>query len=285
MSEGGATSPPGQKRVVVLREGPPKGRGKVLDGTLGVVGALLILLSALLVNVLPETQVPDPQFRVEYPAVPVELASSVRSVDLFPATDGVLAGGAGNAVDVPYDLEHNNVYEVVLFLSILEDFEESLPDTFRVELLDPQGASVAISSPQQTHPTEEIPDEQKGVGDYFETTQTTPHRITFNVAARPDDAIVTFEDGRNATVEEAEAAIVARDTRPTQGAWTVRVWVEEVGQCPTLDGPTTDPATLRHVQFCTLADQQVHDGEGDTGNPFVLSRLEYTYYDVIVSEA
>lgn len=258
-----------------------------MDGALGVVGAVLLLVAVLLVNVLPETEVLDPQFRVDYESVPVELPISVLSSNLFPDTAGVILQGESNAVDVPYDLAENNIFELIVFVTLIENFPESLPDSFLIELLNPAGESVAISNPQPTLPTEELPDEQKGPGRYFDTPEVSLYRVAFNLGGKPEGQIVTFKDGQNGTLEDATAAIVQRDTRITHGTWTVRIWVESVGRCPNVELGTSVPsqALVRRAQFCAIADQQNHGGNGDTGNGFILNKLEYTYYDIKVSEA
>lgn len=294
MSDGTPSQPPGQRRVVVLREGPPKGRGRTLDGVLGALGAALLLLAVVLANVLPEETVPDPQYRVEYQDNLVENLTSFRSADLLP--EGILLPGEGNAFLVPIEVEHNNVYEVVGYFFFEEDRPETLPDVFMVELLDPDGEVVQRSNPQPTLPTCDIQDENGGdpyttPGEYYQTCtkragQET--RIAFNLGGKPADRIVTLTDGENATLEEATQAIVQEDTVPTVGTWHMRLWLEEVGQCPpSADGVgVPSQSQQKRATLCRLAVEQDNGGPGgedDPGNPFVVN-TEYRYYTIQVSE-
>ena len=281
MSDAQPSRPPGQRRVVVLREGPPRGRGRTLDGVLGAVGGVLLLLAVLLVNVLPEQTVPDPQFRVEYGDELVEIIGSRLSSDLPDApADGIIPPGRDNGLASAYGIEHNNVFEVTIEVFFEDDFPESLPDVLRWELFYPNGTSAGLSSEYETLETAEA-DVGVGVGASYETVGRGTYKATFNLGGKPEDRIVTFKDGRNGTLEEATQAIVLEDTRATEGTWTVEVWLESVGTCPEAG---TTPESVRHAQICRLAAQQ-RDGGDDAGNGFTLSKFEYRYYTIQVSEA
>lgn len=283
MSDAQPSRPPGQRRAVVLREGPPRGRGRTLDGVLGAVGGVLLLLAVLLVNVLPEETVPDPQFRVEYGDELVEIIGSRQSADLPGApADGIIGPGRDDGLRSDYEVEHNNVFEVSVEVFFEDDFPESLPDVLRWELFYPNGTSAGLSSEYETLPTAEA---EAGAGPEvggvsYVTVGSGTYKATFNLGGKPEDQIVTFQDGRNGTLEEATQAIVLAQTRATQGTWGVQVWLESVGPCPSAG---TAPESIRHAQICRFAAQQREDGD-DVGNGFVLSKFEYRYYTIQVSE-
>lgn len=284
MSDTAADQPPGQRRVVVLREGPPKARGRRLDGILGILGGILLILAVVLVMALPETTVPDPQYRVEYGDELVEITSSRRSEELPGAsTDGAIPAGRESALESLYGVEFNNVFEVTVGVFFEDNRPESLPDVIRWELFYPNGTSAGISSAYETLPTRET-ELTPGVGSgSFDTVRRDLYQATFNLGGKPEDRIVTFRDGRNGTVEDAEAAVVAQDTRATQGEWRLEIWLDSVGQCPSTPTSTSpDETAIRRAQICQATQQQQGP---DVTNGFTLSKFEYRYYTIQVSEA
>ncbi len=263
---------------------------------MGAIGAVLILVAVLLVNVLPEEDIIDPQYRADYEGFVVEDPTSFRSIDQ-DLPNGVLPLGEANAMMIPLEVKHNNAYEIVGQFFFLEDREETLPDIFTIELLDPDGNVVQRSNPQSTLETCDFQDLNPGEvytpGVYYVTCESQSNRVAFNLGGKPASEIFTLESGANSTLADAEAAILQRDTRLTTGTWHFRIWLTEVGQCPSATPPVgslPSQSNQRRATLCRLAvDQQNQDegtlgGPDDPGNKFVLSRFEYTYYDILVSE-
>ncbi len=252
-----ATPAAGPRRTVVARAGPPPhARGRFADMLAGIVGILLLVATIGLVQVLPEDEVILPQFTLFF--VHQEGGSRNSTTDIV-FTEAPPNNVKTYAFEVP-----DNAFELVVRMSFTDDIAASLPDRFRIEILDPTGdvrggEALATSAPPTTLPP---PDQFT----YVATPTTVVHRIS--IAVVPPDEIVP---GTSADETQGEVLdrIAPDHVVESAGTWTARITLIEAGDCP-----SADQSDQNRVLACRLDAQ---DGE-DHGNAVTLEAFLVSYF-------
>ena len=265
-----SAAPPPPRRTVVLRAGGPAPKGRVVDIIVGVIGVLLLVVAVALADFLPDKTYVNPQFRLSF----VE-AGAERGSESFDFVEG-----SAQVHEFTYDLPEGNIYSITLASAgFLDDVGLSNPDTFRIELFDPDGNQVGANE-DITNPRPR-PRSDNPAGYTYSPIYTD---VTFAAAPLPTEQIVGGLS-HTETEEQALARLEPQFRVDNGGTWTVRVTLISAGDCPDQDDPEPDP---QQVLACRTGDPNedpnVPDGSGpsedgtDAGNTFGIGGLRYSYY-------
>lgn len=279
------TAPPGRK-VVVVRAGPDPKRPIIRDGIIGVVGGLLLLSSVLLVNVLPDEEVVEAQYRANFGQVSFEDPNGSKLTNQLlgrPLVDG-------ETWTLEYDVPFANVYGVELAVFLPDDRPATDPDTFRITLEAPNGTvydyangDIMTIAPEATGGS---------TPPFYQTPSAAGTRvISFNLAAPPSSYFFTATDvlGEKGDFElfEIKAALEEFHTRAdSAGTWKVHVQLVSTGNCPAVDPASPD---FNRATQCPVDNAFLNQNEGapqadhsqDTGNPATISTFSISYYTVL----
>lgn len=240
-----------------MRAGPRRGGKRAwVDVALGVLGVLLLVLTVLLFSLLPQDPPVIPQFEVSFEETVIE--GDPQSAEF----------AEGDATTFTYPYEGDNLYQVGVTFAWTDDVASSLPDTFRIELVAPNGTTVA-GPVEHTNLSPDVDDDATPP-----TYQARPVQKTVRVdlAPRPSTQVIAG-DSPTDTLEDVEPGIKERFARGGEGEWRVVVTLVEAGDCP-------DPSGFDLTRFTTC--QTESGGGGDTGNDFQVSLVTFTKYDPIV---
>lgn len=251
--------PPGDKprRAVLLRAGPrQRDRRTWIDVALGVGGVLLLVLTVLLFSLLPQDPPVIPQFEVSFEETVIE--ADPQTADF--------AEGDANTFTFPYD--GDNLYHVGVAFTWADDVASSLPDTFRIEVVAPNGTTVA----GPVEHTNLQPDVDSDATPPSYEARPLRQSVQVALAPRPSTHVVAGEAPTD-TVDDVRPGVEAEYGRGGGGEWQVVVTLVDAGDCP-------DPSGFDLSRFTTC--QTATGGEGDPGNPFEVSLVTFTKYDAIV---
>ncbi|MGB0652785.1 MAG: hypothetical protein ACPGQL_06250 [Thermoplasmatota archaeon] len=264
--------PDAPRKTVVLRAGgpKPKGGGAVWrDRVIGVLGALLLLASVLLVEALPQDPVVLPQFQVTFP----DEVGPPASASLVP-----FAEGETQVFEFP--VEHANVHTLTVVVGWTDDVAASDPDRFRVRLLNPEGEQVAEkilenAAPRYNDPAGPNPDPNRPL---FEALPFS-ERIGYAPTSRPGSTIVEAVS-TSETPEEAQRRIAPDYAGDAEGTWSVEVTLLAAGDCEFNPGPLP-----LGIPLCGDPSAPTGDGAGDNdpGNTFSVQLFTYSHYEVSVA--
>lgn len=280
--------PPAKRQVVVLRAGPPKRRGIIVDAVFGILGVALLVAAVGLGNVLPEEEVPPKQFLPEFdrdaePLAPMtdpawpgdepsdgELRPSLRYTDPLPEDD---------VREIEVVSDRFNIFQWEIRLTLPgDDIASSDPDSFSVELLAPNGTVYESTEPvvATDRPVETEPSPLNASTALYES-ETVSQSVYFRLPAVPTADFIT---SNRTDFDATDALRVASDlyTRDTQGTWTFRVSMDAAGDCPE---PGASPSQIRRALACQEETEQ--SGE-DPGNPLTISYIRYDYYTIQVPD-
>lgn len=297
MTDGAPSAPPG-KQVVLVRAGPSKKRPLIVDGVFGVLGAFLLIASVVLVNVLPEEDVVDPQYKVSFGPVASETLNSgpepTRFIYILP----------GQTLELAFNVSHPNLSLISVTVGAEDDHPATFPDEAQLELVAPNGTVYPFNAGSIfTAPVVRIEPEDEGdpvpqqPGFFY---QTDPNAITtrlanFPIQAQPRDFFVTADP-------DAELFEVRDEIRgqfnfvDSIGTWLVRVSLVDPGHCPPLEptsplfqraiecreqtprDPQPTPAHPDYVQ------PEPSEPDQDPGNQYAIN-FSYTVYQVAVERA
>lgn len=278
--------PPGRK-VVVVREGPDRRRPILIDAAVGIVGALLLLGSIVLVDVLPEDEVVEAQYRANFGEGSEEF-NTVRSQDLLgrPLAEG-------ETLQADYDADFANIFRVDVGVYLEDDLPATNPDAFLMTLVAPNGTEYPYTtSGIATIPNEEDADSNS----YRPIPGQTPRILSFNLAAKPSSYFFTATDllGEPGDFQlfEIKAALEARHNNPsTAGTWQVLLTLQDAGDCPATDPFGTD---LNRAVRCPVDNQQrfaqgtaqgdAQNASVDSSNHVTISTVTFSYFAVLAPE-
>lgn len=281
-------APPGRTAVVV-REGPSKKRPIIVDSIVGVLGAILLILSIVLVNALPEEDVRDPQYKVSF-------NNDLGPAQVFSSPDPAFMT-AGDVLSFEFDVVDHSVHRVVVGLTLREDYPATLPDEFSLEIEAPNGTVyVYDGDPIQTLPTgpNPAPPEERSPPTQFYVTTTEAglsslQDFSFNLRPPPKDffeIVPAEEDLELFEVRERVREKVHNDD--TIGTWTVRLGLVRAGDCPDAASPLDsqfDRANQCRIQNAATQGRDPNTPpEEDTGNPIILSKFNYFWSDFSIEE-
>lgn len=284
------TGPPG-RQVVVLRPGPPKRRGVIVDGIVGVLGVALLVYAGVLGATLPEEEVVPvqylPEFNTTAQTVPIDLDGQLYPQSIVfrecPPDDATCPGPTleQTEYELEFEVTHDNVFSVrIAALTPGDDIPGSDPDTWQFALRDHNGEEPPNSLPKRltTKPSivKDVDPE-----DPDPTTLAQMQRSEINeawrFAAPPDPEFIT--GGPNLTREEALLTASQAYTIPTKGTWKVTMKAQNAGDCPS--SPGNNPDAIRLHAACMRAT----DGSGqDPGNPITIQSISYDYYIISIPE-
>lgn len=270
---------------MVLRAGPPRSRGLVVDTVVGILGVGLLVMAAVLGAVLPEEETPPRQFQVAYPQDGQEALICCAEGQEDPALSAREAGVVpeGEAREYEVFVEHDNAFQFQVTLTVSrlvgdttasDDIQSSDPDSFSLLLLDPDGVergNLSLTTPAPS------PNPDQNSTQLFVSRGVSSGPVSMRYAAKPSTEFVPVND-TSVTKGEVLAEIGPQRTIPTQGTWTVRVEVVEAGDCP---DPAPDPLTLRRALACQEEAQST--GGEDPGNPYTLEKVRYDFYSIEVT--
>jgi len=251
-------APPPKVASHVLRAGPPKPRGPWVDTATGVLGALLLLVASLMVVGLPERDIILPQY---------EVSTTQNSFNYTSVAHEFMEGSeTGRRYEFPFEVPVDNVVAIKINIGFTDDIASSDPDRFFIELRDPEGQ---IVEKQEILSNEIGQADRNNTGNYL--AKPVVGEYNFPVSSLPQDQIVT---GLNETESETQvySRLMAGLTRPTAGIWTVRITLDNAGDCPL----PTDPQR-------GLACRVESSSGQDTGNTLAVELFRYTYFDLKVS--
>ncbi len=255
------------RRTVVVRAGPPKKRGSRLDAVVGVLGAALVVFSALLVQILPEEEIVLPQFQVSFEEVPGPDQPTSR--DAF-------AEGETKAFE--YLIEEDSITAITFTIGWEDDVAASEPDQFRVRLIDPDGVEVLTklhANAAARRNAEPQGGEPMFVADPFEA------RLGYSPNSRPQSLIVEGVS-RSETADDVLERVAPDYVAGGAGVWTIEVTLVDAGDCSTND------LGLVPVPLCTdPAGNPIGSPDDpanhDTGNEFAVTLFTYTRYEPVVT--
>ncbi len=225
---------------------------------MGVLGTALLIWAAVLVVTLPETVIPNPQFRLDFLESTEEMATV--SADLLE----------GETVDFEVPVPSGaNLIGFSITVGWTDDMASSAPDRFKVELLDPDG--VTSETLELANPSGR-PDESNG----GLTSVAVPFEVGFNYVHNPKPTAAIVEGAHpDETVQDAARRIIPEYEAGGGGVWRIRVTLLEAGDCTT--GGPVGPA----APACPV-DPQNPRGE-DAGNSFSVTRVTYSSYEPILT--
>ncbi len=236
---------------------------------MGILGAILLVVAVILTFTLPEEDVVTPQFRVSFQEHQGEQFGTQSSSGPVPE---------GGSVDFVYDIPEDNVFRIAFTVAFEDDEPASDPDRFTVQLLDPNGnvagpdAVLTLKPPRQEKP-EDIPadptPDQRFVSERMEFV------VQVDVVERPKDTLVPADHPQE-SVDEAADRLLPSYHFPTAGAWTVRLSLDQAGDCPQPDG---NPDTNIRVQECM---RQTGPSGQDLGNSVTVTKLDTFYYTAAI---
>lgn len=250
--------PPGgaPRRTVVLRPGGPQDKGRKADLVTLVIGILLLLSCVVLVRVLPHKDYLMPQFRVSFIDSRDELTYSTQHFDFKKGTQ---------------DQKHDFTFQVPdetqsiqLVFGFKDDHPASLPDRFQVQLFDPAGNQV--STTQQLvngPPSHDSNATNPGAAATYEAVYIESNP-TFTLIEHPADEVVTGLS-HTEVKEQVKARLQPQHHLPTGGVYTVRVTLQQAGDCD-----TSQNADLGRSAACMSASGGDPNGT-DPGNDFSLN--------------
>ncbi len=278
------------RQVVLLREGPPKRRGAVVDAVTGVLGVLLLIGAGVLGEVLPEEDIIPVQYTVSFPTnntdaffVGPESGQPVKSL-LFNQNNPFTHG---ETKQIPFTIEHDNVVSLTVQIFIPgDDVPSSRPDVFGFEVFRPDGTpaglpyTVSTVEPQERLPSDPatLPEFDPDASTWFSPDVT--HAQAFRQDAAPSSEKLSGENGED--IGEAAAIRFAFEnyTRPSAGTWIIEVTLRQTGDCP---GPGTDAAANRREADCQKITQDAGNRGQDETNQITLKSIRYDYYDIVVT--
>ncbi len=263
------------RRTVVLRTGGPAPKGKAIDLVALVVGVLLLAASVALVQVLPDKTYLNPQFRLSF----IDQSSG------FGTQEADFVEDSAEMADFTYDIPVDNVYAVTVEVFFEDDLLYSNPDIFRVELIDPSGNLVG------THKDFESPRPRaNGTIPTMVTDAPKYSPVTFAVVEHPSEQIVTGL-AHTETPEQALAREEPKHRQASTGTWTLRVRLQDAGDCP---APNDPDANGLQVFYCRFGDPNSLDlgasslsnraSGQDAGNAFSVGNVQYSWYTPVIEE-
>lgn len=247
----------------MLRAGPSPRKGLAWDVTTGVLGVALLVASVVLLDVLPQKDVPPNEFRVTFDSVPVDLPA--QSFDFVEAD--------ARSHDFFFEVPDDDVYEIKVQVSFVDDIVASAPDKFRFSIYDPNGEVAEADVSLMNQPARLA---ANSTTEFEAVTATLTHTKT--LTPKPRDAIVTAVDG--ATARHVEDALQSQHHRLTKGTWRVHVLLDQTGDCENPPVPPGSPEDVTRFAACqqqTSGDSQ--DPGQDLGNPFTVGVFSYTRFE------
>lgn len=260
------------RRTVVLRAGGPAPKGKAIDLVALVVGVLLLMACIALAQVLPDKTYLNPQFRLSF----------IDQGGEFGSQGADFLEGTAELVDFTYEIPVDNVYAITMQIFFEDDLLYSHPDIFRVELIDPSGNLVG------THQDFTSPRPRaNGTMMVSDPPDYTP--VTITVVEHPSEQIITGL-AHTETPEQALAREEPKYRQATTGTWTLRVRLQEAGDCP--DPNDTESGTQGF--YCRFGDPNNpafdptamtgRAGGQDPGNAFTIENVQYSWYTPVIEE-
>lgn len=274
MGQGRAQGPAGgdARRAVVVREGPPRHRGLVLDWVLGVLGLLLLVGAAALVPMLPEEETVLPQFRLT--------VRDGEPVDPMGPYEADLEEDASQSFSL--NLSRDNIFEIELRVSTTDDNPASDPDRFVLVLEDPDGERVWQDDYTTAEP--ELSRSNTSV-EFVSPEKERTYRV--DVAPRPEDHIVDAAS-KDETVEDARGRVLTPLVQSTHGTWTLRITLQEAGDCPNPDAQAGSEELARAAECRRRAGADPgpppEPGE-DRSNSLTVHELSFNWYVLALQEA
>jgi hypothetical protein len=241
---------------------PPAGRGGRRDLAIGIVGLLLMAAAGGLVEVLPETDVLLPQFRVTVVPIVGEVGSY----------SGAYLSGAQNDEDHMITLTRDNVFQFSVIQATAEDdvcasFADRIEFTLH-DLEDNPILTWMVATPDPVLNTN-----NSVLGEYECSPGGDQQRL--NLYDPPQDSIVTGLTG-DETAVQVEERLMAEYHLPTAGDWRLHASLDRHGDCPL---PQIDPHRAASCQ------QESSGGaDPDPGNTWVFNGLTYSYFLLDVEE-
>lgn len=259
-----AAAAPGPRATKVVRVGPPDKKGRAADWAAAILGALLLILTVVLVQVLPRYDPLLPQFRVSFDESQGEGFEASQVHDFTE--------GSGSVFEFLANVTADNVQSITIRVSFTDDRAESLADRFQIELRNPSGERIEptelLANPA---PIFHGPDQLQ----FSYEAQAATMTYQFAVNPKPQEQVVQgVREG--VTKEQVEAEVAAKVHVATAGQWIVGVTLLEAGDCP-LPDPNGD------TQFqiaCQLDEAQGQDP--DDRNSFAVEQFTYTYFTPFV---
>ncbi len=267
------------REVVVLREGPPKKRGALVDAITGVLGVLLLVMAGVLGEVLPEEDFIPDQYLVTFDLdqngtvaqLPQPDGSTGQSVSRFYMEDGQVA-------DFPFTMTDNNIVRLSLEVFLEnDDLPSSLQDQFKFELIAPDGNSVGEPFFLRTgtpSPKEIDTSDPTTINPSVSQYQTAPVRssTSWTLNQAPDPQLLSGKDGKQIDRETALLWAFQNHTIETAGEYILRVTLTETGDCPQAS-PSQEGANR-------AADCQrfAAEGDEDPGNAVTINKVTAFYY-------
>jgi hypothetical protein len=256
----GAADAPPVRQAVVLRAGPPAGRrGRWRDLVLGIVGVLLLAVAGSLVNALPEKDVLMPQYRVT--VIPIIESASRQQADL--------RSGGVDETDFTYTLP-DNLMRVEVGVGFKDDVEASLRDSFEVTVYHPDG-SLAISEFNVVNDEPYLDDPAApGPAQVFVAVFANEVKAFVPYKLQPPQDTIVEALHPDETKEAVRDRLMTEWHLTTGGDYQIHVRLKSSGDCP----PTGDTWRIFHCQ----QDPDLGEDGTDTGNPFDIQGLTYTYF-------
>ncbi|MES2155082.1 MAG: hypothetical protein V4510_08105 [bacterium] len=260
------------KPTVVLRAGPSRRKGLLVDIATGLVGVMLIVGAVVLVDALPKTDYPPNQFKVSFTTATTNLTAQSHRLSETEQN-----------YDFSFEVTEDDVYQVDLMVNFTDDLKASLPDKFRYEIRRPDGEPAETRGGILVNGLAQL---KAGSNTEYESTPASGfHSVT--MTPKPQDAIVKAIQG--ATASDVVQALEKKNHLLTKGTWKVHVTLDSAGDCPSVPPPTVPPSPptdddLKRISACQQ-DAQAHGtagnaGKEDTGNSFTVGVFSYTRFVV-----
>ncbi len=227
------------------------------DGIIGMLGAIILVASVVLVYALPEEDVILPQFRVEFPDKTSE----------FPTQSDFIEEGATR--DFEYLIPDDNLVGLLIIVGWTDDHPASDPDSFLVEVINPAGESVFRPEKPFTNRPGQPDPAQNNL-----TQRALPFETQISVSVNPKPATALVEGLEGEAVEDAARRILPQYEAGGSGTWRIRASLLDAGDCR----PRAEPGALG------CADPNNPSGE-DAGNPFSVTKVTYTSYEAVLTAA
>ncbi len=257
----------GPRRTVVVRAGPPKKRGSRVDAAVGVAGVILLVVSVMLVDVLPEEEIILPQFQVSFEDIPGPQEPTRR--ETF---------AEGETRNFEYLIEEKSITSITLTVAWEDDMPASEPDQFRISLIDPNGIEVVSQLHENSPGTQQI-DPATGqityLADPFEV------RLAYSPNSRPQAAVVEGKTPSE-TAEEVLARVAPDFVAGGDGVWTVKATLVRAGDCEIDSGLGVPIPACADSNANPIGDPS-NPGDHDQGNDFAVTLFTYTRYEPVVT--
>lgn len=243
----------------MLRPGPPPSKGGRWDLVAGAVGVVLLIVSAYLAVALPEEEVLPPQFKVDFPESTGHIDPNPKEVE-FNRTRYIH--------DFFFNVTEDNVFSIELSVHFADGLAASDPDTFTVELYDPNQNPMGPPEILTNDPPVRNATNPSRYDPLLKTAT-----IRYPVGSLPEATVV--EADLNATEESVTAAQERLNHFSTKGLWKVHVALTLFGDCPSAvaGGPSSD--TTVRAAACVQANG---GNTKDPGNLFTVGSFSYSRF-------